>query len=55
MTAIADFSSFPILEEHANGLKNFVPAFVALYAVPTPDQQKQADHMFKENRHRCRF
>jgi hypothetical protein len=56
MTAVDDFKSHEaIAEEHANGLKKLVPVFEALYAVLTPDQQKQADHFFSEHRHRTRF
>jgi protein CpxP len=56
MTAVDDFKSFEtIAEEHADGMKKLVPSFEALYAVLTPDQQKQADNIFREHRHRTRF
>jgi hypothetical protein len=56
MTAIDDLKSYQIIAEaHSNGSKKLITAFEPLYAALTPDQQKKADHIFKEHRHRFRF
>ena len=50
MTAIDDLKSYQVLaNDHADGLKQLVPAFEALYAAMTPAQQKNADHVFAEH------
>jgi protein CpxP len=49
MSAVDDLRSYEkIAQEHADGLKQLVPAFEALYAKMTPSQQKNADHVFGE-------
>ena len=49
MNAVDDLRSYQMItDEHADGLKRLVPAFAALYAKMTPDQQKNADHVFGE-------
>jgi hypothetical protein len=48
MTAVEDVRSYSELADaHAQGLKNFVPAFQALYDSLSPAQQKNADQMFR--------
>jgi len=48
MTAVDDVKSYSELADaHAQGLKNFVPAFQALYDSLSPAQQKNADQMFR--------
>jgi hypothetical protein len=48
MTAVEDVRSYSELADaHAQGLKNFVPAFQALYEDLSPAQQKNADQMFR--------
>jgi hypothetical protein len=50
MTAIDDLKSFEVIaDQHAEGLKKLIPAFEALYASMTPEQQKHADHVFGEH------
>lgn len=50
MTAVDDLKSYQILaNDHADGLKNLIPAFEALYAAMTPAQQKNADLVFSEH------
>ena len=52
MTAIDDLKSFQVIADlHSNGLKQLIPAFEALYAAMTPDQQKRADHVFEKHQH----
>jgi protein CpxP len=47
MNAVDDLRSYQMItDEHADGLKRLIPAFEALYAKMTPDQQKNADHVF---------
>jgi protein CpxP len=49
MTAVDDLKSYQILaNDHADGLKQLIPAFEALYAAMTPVQQKNADRVFSE-------
>jgi hypothetical protein len=53
MTAIDDLKSYRMLaDEHADGLKRLIPVFETLYASMTPDQQKNADHVFGEHQRR---
>jgi protein CpxP len=50
MTAVDDLKSYQIVaDEHSAGLKRLIPAFEALYASMTPDQQKRADRVFGEH------
>jgi len=50
MTAIDDLKSYQVVaDQHSEGLKHLIPAFEALYASMTPDQQKHADHVFGEH------
>ena len=50
MTAVDDLKSYQVLaDQHADGLKRLIPAFEALYAGMTPQQQKRADHIFGEH------
>jgi hypothetical protein len=52
MNAIDDLRSYELItDEHAEGLKHLVPAFAALYAKMSPNQQKNADHVFGEQQH----
>jgi hypothetical protein len=52
MTAVDDLKSYQILaDQHSDGLKRLIPAFEALYASMTPEQQKRADHVFGEHQH----
>ncbi len=49
MTAVDDLKSYQVLaNDHADGLKQLIPAFEALYAAMTPVQQKNADRVFSE-------
>jgi protein CpxP len=51
MSAVEDLHSYErVADEHAEGLKRLVPAFEALYAKMSPAQQKNADHVFAEQR-----
>jgi len=55
MTAVEDLKSYEaVADAHADGLKRLVPAFEALYAAMTPDQQQRADHMFGERQRHAR-
>ncbi len=48
MTAVEDLKSYSeIAQAHADGLKNFIPAFEALYAAMSDDQKKDADTLFR--------
>jgi hypothetical protein len=50
MTAVDDLKSYQIVaDEHSEGLKRLIPAFEALYASMTPDQQKNADRVFGQH------
>jgi hypothetical protein len=50
MNAVDDLESYQaIAEEHVDGLDRLIPAFEALYAEMTPEQQKNADHVFGEH------
>jgi len=56
LTAVEDLKSYSeIAQAHADGLKNFIPAFEALYAAMSDDQKKDADSLFRHgsgrNRH----
>jgi protein CpxP len=52
MTAVDDLKSYQVLADaHSDGLKHLIPAFEALYASMTPDQQKRADRVFSEHQH----
>ena len=49
MNAVDDLKSYQVIvDEHADGLGRLIPAFEALYAEMTPEQQKNADHVFGE-------
>jgi hypothetical protein len=49
MNAVDDLRSYQkITDEHADGLKRLIPTFEALYAKMSPEQQKNADHVFGE-------
>lgn len=49
-TAVDTLKVFQIVaDHHASGLKNFIPAFSALYESLPPDQQKRADKVFRTN------
>ena len=50
VTAVDDLKSFQaIADQHSDGLKRLIPAFEALYSGMTPDQKKNADHVFAEH------
>jgi hypothetical protein len=50
MTALDDIKSYSeIVDAHAQGLKNFVPAFEALYDSMSDSQKKLADQTFRGN------
>ena len=52
MTAVEDLKSYSeITQAHADGLKNFIPAFEALYASMSDDQKKDADTLFRYGGH----
>ena len=52
MTAVEDLKSFSeIAQAHAAGLKNFIPAFEALYASMSDEQKKDADALFRHGGH----
>jgi len=52
MNAVDDLKSYQMItDEHADGLKRLIPAFEALYVKMTPAQQKNADHVFDNQRH----
>jgi len=52
MNAVDDLRSYEMItDEHAEGLKHLVPAFSALYAKMSPNQQKNADRVFGEQQH----
>jgi len=51
MNAVDDLKSYEqIADAHAEGLKKLIPAFDALYAKMTPEQQKNADTIFSHRR-----
>jgi hypothetical protein len=53
MTAVEDLKSYSeIAQAHADGLKNFIPVFEALYAAMSDDQKKDADTLFRSGSHR---
>ena len=53
MTAVEDLKSYSeIAQAHADGLKNFIPVFEALYAGMSDDQKKDADTLFRHGSHR---
>jgi hypothetical protein len=48
MSAVDDLNSFQaVTEAHAKGLKKLADAFAPLYAAMTPEQQKNADTVFR--------
>ncbi len=48
LSAVDDLTSFQaITQDHADGLKKLVDAFAPLYAAMSPEQQKNADAVFK--------
>lgn len=48
MTAVDDLKSYQaVADAHAQGLQKLVPAFQALYDAMPPDQQKNADAVFR--------
>ena len=53
MTTVEDLKSYSeITQAHADGLKNFIPVFEALYASMSDDQKKDADTLFRHGEHR---
>jgi len=53
MTAIEDLKSYSeVAQAHADGLKNFIPVFEALYASMSDDQKKDADTLFRHGSHK---
>jgi hypothetical protein len=52
MTTIEELKSYSeITQAHADGLKNFIPVFEALYASMSDDQKKDADTLFRYGGH----
>jgi periplasmic protein CpxP/Spy len=52
MNTIEDLKSYSeITQAHADGLKNFIPAFEALYASMSDEQKKDADTLFRYGGH----
>jgi periplasmic protein CpxP/Spy len=52
MTPVEDLKSYSeIAQAHADGLKNFIPAFESLYASMSDDQKKDADTLFRYGGH----
>jgi periplasmic protein CpxP/Spy len=52
MTTVEDLKSYSeITQAHADGLKNFIPAFEALYASMSDEQKKDADTLFRYGGH----
>ena len=52
MTTVEDLKSYSeITQAHADGLKNFIPVFEALYASMSDDQKKDADTLFRYGGH----
>lgn len=52
VTPIDDLKSYSaIADGHADGLKKFIPAFEALYASMSEEQQKNAHKLFHDRRH----
>ncbi len=52
MNAVEDLKSYSqIVEAHADALKKFIPAFESLYAAMSDDQKKNADALFRAQRH----
>jgi len=53
MTTVEDLKSYSeITQAHADGLKNFIPVFEALYGGMSDDQKKDADTLFRYGSHR---
>ncbi len=53
LTAVEDLKSYSeIAQAHAEGLKNFIPAFEALYASMSDEQKKDADTLFRRGTQR---
>jgi len=51
MTALEDLKSYSeIADAHASGLKNFIPAFEALYSSMSEEQKRNADSLFLNQR-----
>ena len=52
MTPVEDLKSYSeIAQAHADGLKNFIPAFESLYASMSDEQKKEADTLFRYGGH----
>ena len=52
MNTVEDLKSYSeITQAHADGLKNFIPAFEALYASMSDEQKKDADTLFRYGGH----
>lgn len=50
MTAVDDLKSYQIIaDQHADGLKQLIPVFEALYDSMSPEQKKNADKVFGEH------
>ena len=55
MTAVDDLRSYEqVAETHVQGLQKLIPAFQALYDGMSPDQKKNADAVFAQQRGRAR-
>jgi periplasmic protein CpxP/Spy len=53
MNAVEDLKSYSqVAQAHADGLKNFIPVFEALYTSMSDDQKKAADTLFRHGSHR---
>ena len=53
MTAVEDLKSYSeVAQAHADGLKNFITVFEALYAGMSDDQKKAADTLFRHGSQR---
>jgi protein CpxP len=53
MNTVEDLKSYSeITQAHADGLKNFIPVFEALYASMSDEQKKDADALFRFGGHR---
>lgn len=53
MTAVDDLKLYSALADaHAEGLKQFIPVFEALYASMSDVQKQQADALFRQHHRR---
>jgi protein CpxP len=52
INTVEDLKSYSeIIQAHADGLKNFIPVFEALYVSMSDDQKKEADTLFRYGGH----